>query len=513
MSPNHWIIAPILLPLLTGVLMLLVARGALRTQRALGLISTLALAGIAGLLFWLAFAGDYGVYALGNWPAPFGIVMVLDRLSALMLLLTALVGLFTLWYACHGADATGKNFHPLFQLQLAGLNGAFLTGDLFNLFVFFEVLLIASYGLLLHGGGAARVRAGLHYVVLNLSGSALFLIAMGILYGLTGTLNMADLALKVAQAPAEQAALLRTGALLLLVVFALKAALLPLYFWLPAAYSNASAPVAALFAIMTKVGIYAMVRIYTLIFGAEAGVAAHVAADWLLPLALATLLLGMLGALASATLRRLIAYLIVVSTGMLLTAVGLFTTPALGAALVYLVHTTLVSAGMFLLADVIARQRGALGDALTPARDLAQPVLLGALFFMGAMALVGLPPLSGFLGKVIILQAAQGEAQVAWVWGVVLAGSLLGLVALSRAGSVIFWNTAEPTAGGTPAGAATLAPVVILLACSPLLAAFGGEVVAYAHATAEQLAQRNGYIDAVLGQDYRQLLTATGGRH
>src|SRR5690606_2213561 len=233
-------------------------------------------------------------YRLGDWPAPFGIVLVLDRLSALMLVLTAAVALFSLLHAVQGQDRAGPLYHPLFQLQLVGLNGAFLTGDLFNLFVFFEILLIASYCLLVHGSTAPRLRAGVHYVVLNLAGSSLFLIAVGTLYGVTGTLNMADMAQKVALLGAPDAALVRSAALLLLVVFALKAALVPLYFWLPAAYSAASAPVAALFAIMTKVGVYSIVRVYTLIFGSGGGVAAEVATPWLLPLALLTVVLGMI---------------------------------------------------------------------------------------------------------------------------------------------------------------------------------------------------------------------------
>ncbi|QKT05073.1 monovalent cation/H+ antiporter subunit D [Ectothiorhodospiraceae bacterium 2226] len=495
---NHWIIAPFLLPLMAGVLMLLVARAGLAWQRAVGFASAVALLAVSVLLLIQAADGSYGVYVLGNWPPPFGIVLVLDRLSALMVLLTAVVAVFTLWYALRGTDALGRNFHPLFQLQLAGLNGAFLTGDLFNLFVFFEILLIASYGLLLHGGGASRTRAGLHYVVLNLAGSALFLIAVGILYGLTGTLNMADLAVRVAQAPAEQAGLLRTGALLLFVVFALKAALLPLYFWLPAAYSNTTAPVAALFAIMTKVGVYAIVRVYTLIFGEGAGGAANVLTDWLLPLGLATLMLGMIGALAARGLRRLVAYMVVVSVGMLLTAAGLFTTLSMAAALVYLVHTTLVTAAMFLLVDVIARQRG--DDRLAPLPELRQPLLLGGLFFIGAVALVGMPPLSGFLGKFMILHAARGEAQVGWVWAVVLLSSLLGLVALSRAGSVVFWKT-RGSVEAPRAGWGALLPVIALLAASPLLVVFGGPVTAYAQATAAQLSAPGHYVHSVLRTD------------
>lgn len=310
---SHWLILPILLPLFAGSLLLLPL--AERWQRGLSLLAALALIPLSLLLIRTAASGDLSVYALGNWAAPFGIVLMLDRLAALMLLATAVLGSAALIYALRGDDRLGKHFHALFQFQLLGINGAFLTGDLFNLFVFFEILLIASYALLLHGGGAERVRSGLHYVILNLVGSAFFLIAVGTLYGLTGTLNMADMAQKIAMADAERAPLLAAAGLLLLVVFALKAALLPLYFWLPRAYAAASAPVAALFAIMTKVGIYSILRVYTLVFGDAAGELANLAQAWLWPLALATLGLGAIGALAARTLQGLLAYLVVVSAG------------------------------------------------------------------------------------------------------------------------------------------------------------------------------------------------------
>ncbi len=307
---NHWLILPVLLPLFAGCALLLVGE---RLQRGLSLLATLALLPLAAVLLQQADSGVVQFYALGNWPPPFGIILVLDRLSALMIAATALLASLSLIYALRGDDKRGKRFHPLFQFQLLGLNGAFLTGDLFNLFVFFEILLIASYALLLHGGGAGRVRAGVHYVVLNLVGSAFFLIAVGTLYGITGTLNMAHMAERVAQLSAEQAPLVRAAALLLLVVFGLKAALLPLYFWLPRAYAEATAPVAALFSIMTKVGIYSILRVYTLIFGEQAGELANLAQAWLWPLALAGIVAGALGALAATTLQAMLSYLVVVS--------------------------------------------------------------------------------------------------------------------------------------------------------------------------------------------------------
>ena len=284
---SHLIILPILLPLLTGLLLLLVPESRRMLGHILSLISTALLTLVTLQLLFTANTGELVVYALGNWAPPFGIVLVLDRLSALLLVLTSTLAFFSLLYTtAEEAPQGGQSFHSLAHFLLMGVNGAFLTGDIFNLFVFFEVLLLASYSLLLQDNGAARAKAGLHYVVLNLAGSALFLIAVAILYGLTGTLNMADMAQRVAQVNPADAPLVAAAAILLLLVFGLKAAMVPLYFWLPRAYASASAPIAALFAIMTKVGVYTIIRVYTLIFGDEAGLLANLALPWLWPLAI-----------------------------------------------------------------------------------------------------------------------------------------------------------------------------------------------------------------------------------
>jgi len=496
---NHWLILPVLLPLFAGCALLLVGE---RLQRGLSLLATLALLPLSAVLLQQADSGVVQFYALGNWQPPFGIILVLDRLSALMVAATALLASLSLIYAVRGDDQRGKRFHALFQFQLLGLNGAFLTGDLFNLFVFFEILLIASYALLLHGGGAGRVRAGVHYVVLNLVGSAFFLIAVGTLYGITGTLNMAHMAERVAQLSVEQAPLVRAAALLLLVVFGLKAALLPLYFWLPKAYAEASAPVAALFSIMTKVGIYSILRVYTLIFGEQAGELANLAQAWLWPLALAGIVAGALGALAATTLQGLLSYLVVVSAGTLLAAIALGTPEALSAALYYLLHSIWVAGGLFLLADLIARQRGDKGGRLVQGPALLQPHLLGGAFFFGAIAVAGLPPLSGFLGKLMLLRSVSGGSEAIALWSVVLVSGLVTLVALSRAGSTLFWRT-----GHTVLGSAQREPVKVLatfglLASAPLMVVAARPLISYAQATAAQL------LDAGL---YRQAILLGGG--
>ncbi|MBC7134089.1 MAG: monovalent cation/H+ antiporter subunit D, partial [Oceanibaculum nanhaiense] len=305
---NHWIVMPVVVPAIAACLLLLGLNREQALERTVALAATAAQFAIAIALVAAATQTPAEAYLLGNWPAPFGIVMVLDRLSAMMLLLTAVLALFVLLYAIGGWDKRGKHFHALFQFQLMGVNGAFLTGDLFNLFVFYEVLLIASYGLMVHGSGGERLKAGTHYVVTNLTASALFLIGATLIYGVTGTLNMADLALKVPQVGAADQGLLQAAALLLLLVFGIKAALVPLHFWLPGTYAASAAPVAALFAIMTKVGAYSILRVYTLAFGADAGEAAWIAGPWLLPAALVTMVLGMVGMLAARQLRWLVAF-------------------------------------------------------------------------------------------------------------------------------------------------------------------------------------------------------------
>lgn len=496
---NHWIMAPLLLPLLAGLLNLLLVDRGPGVQRTISLIATAALLAVAIHLVGVVSDGSIDVYQLGDWSAPFGIVLVLDRLSALLLLTTALLALLVMLFAVNGEDQRGRDFHVLFQLQLLGINGAFLTGDLFNLFVFFEILLIASYGLALYGAGAERTRASLHYVVLNLVGSSLFLIAVGTLYAVTGTLNMADLAVKIAASAPENATLLRISGLLLLVVFGLKAAILPLHLWLPALYTHASASVAALFAIMTKVGVYAILRIYTLIFPAEA-LTTDVAGNWLLALALLTLAMGTLGVLGGQRLREIIAYLVVVSVGSLLAGISQFNIAGLTAALYYLPHTTLVTAGMFLLADLIARQRGPSGDYFLPAAPLAQPTRMGLLFFLGAIAAVGMPPLSGFIGKLLLLQAVAPE-QAVWLWGTVLVGSLAGLIALSRAGSRLFWKTEGDRGTTGLAQLPQLVPASLLLASSVVMTVYAAPITRYAEATAGQLLSPQHYINAVLAEE------------
>jgi multicomponent K+:H+ antiporter subunit D len=440
---------------------------------------------------------------LGSWAAPYGIVLVLDRLSALMLVVTAVLALFVLCHAiATNLDRSGWHFHSLFQFQLLGLNGAFLTGDLFNLFVFFEVLLIASYGLMLHGQGAARLKAGVQYVVVNLVGSTLFLIALGLLYGTTGTLNMADMARTVATAPQGNHGLIAAGATLLVIVFLLKAALAPLHLWLPVTYSSTSAPVAALFSVLTKVGVYSLLRTVPLIFGDAAGPIAWPTSPWMLPAALLTAVLGFVGMLASHSLRELAAYAVLASTGTLLTAVAIFGQATMAAAIYYLPHSILAGAALFLLADLVKRRRPGQTDALTAGPDFRGRGALGVLFLGVAVAVAGLPPLSGFVGKLLILDAVRGHPGWPWIWATILVTTLIGVLALARAGSVLFWSRlpGEPLEAPEPFWA-TAFPAAGLLAGLVALTILAGPATDYAEAAAAQLADPATYIAAVLDGD------------
>lgn len=493
---NHWLVAPVLLPLLCGAMLMTSSRSPVQLVRFLSASSVFLLLLCAVYLLTQASSGDIQVYTLGNWSAPFGIALVLDRLSALMLLVTALLAMFVTLYALRGDDRRGSYFHALLQFQLAGINGAFLTGDLFNLFVFFEILLIASYALLLHGLGPARIRAALHYVVLNLIGSALFLIAAGLFYGIAGTLNMADLARFVAQAEGDQLYLLEAAGALLILVFGLKAAFLPLHFWLPRAYASATAPVAALFAVMTKVGLYAILRFSTLVFGEQAGAASGLGSGVLWILALLTMALAALGAFAASSLTSLLAYLVLVSVGTLLAGIAVGSEAAISASLYYLVQSTWVIAGLFLLADIIAKQRGELASQFKLGPRLFNPYLLGGCFFAAAIAVAGLPPFAGFFGKVLLLQAVSVDT--AWqLWSVVLVAGLIGVIGLSRAGSLLFWRHHSAETSAEPMDKVAFALTALLLLSSPLLVVFAQSVISYTEAAAAQLLDVSSYLQAM----------------
>ena len=497
---THATILPILVPFAAALLQLAFTRRGLAVQRNIGLVAALLGIAAAGWLVQLADGGALLVYALGGWAAPFGIVLAVDRLAAAMALLATLLALPALLYASAAFDGRGRHFHPLFQLQMVGIQGAFLTGDLFNLFVFFEVMLLASYALLAHGGGRQRTRAGVAYVVLNLAGSALFLIALGLIYGTLGTLNLAD-AVRQLQTLGNAAAPARLAGALLVTVFLLKAALLPLSFWLPQAYSAAGAPVATLFVIMTKVGVVAILRVQAVMF-APLPLMADLLDGWLVALALATVLLAALGTLAATSLRALAAWLVLASAGTLLVAAGFPQAQATSAALFYLIHSTFAGATFFLLAALIARRRGASADLLRPGPTFHAPWLACA-FFICAASAAGLPPLSGFLGKLMLLEALHETAAGTAIWSVLLTSGFLIMISLARNGSRLFWDHMPdlPPYSALPAGWRRVTAAALLVAAAPLLVLFAGPVADYSARAAAQLYDHGAYIDAVLGAE------------
>jgi len=500
---SHLPILPVLIPLAAAVLLLLVPDAGVAAKRAISIAALAALGLAAAAQVATASEGGVHVYRLGDWPAPYGIVLVLDRLSALMVAVTAALAIPVFLAATSGTDTRGRHFHSLLQFQLMGLNGAFLTGDLFNLFVFFEILLLASYGLLVHAGGLRRVRAGVAYVVLNLCGSALFLIALGLLYGLLGTLNMADLGYVLAKVPDADQGVVRVVAVLLVAVFLLKAAILPIGFWLPHVYTAATLPVAALFVIMTKVGIYALLRVATIGFAA-APFTADVLQPWLPWLALGTILVGCLGLLAAGRLGLVVANLVLVSGGTLLLGLAAPDAGSIAALLYYLVQTTLVTGSFFLLADVLSRQRGAAGDRLGDGPRLTHPAMTGAAFLVLSLAAAGVPPLSGFLGKVMVMQALGNSAAWPYVWAALLLSGFIAALVLARAASLYFWEpdaprTGERTGAGCRPPCGLSAALVLMLAAVAFVTAAAAPVSSYARATADQLLDRAAYVAAVLG--------------
>jgi multicomponent K+:H+ antiporter subunit D len=490
---THWIIAPVVLPALVAAIMVTFLRGHLALQRIAGLGAILALNAIAAALLLHAANGPEA-YFLGDWPAPFGIVLVLDRLSALMVTLLSVLALVTTLYAIgSGWDTRGAHFHPLLQFLLMGIAGAFLTGDAFNLFVFFEVLLIASYGLMIHGGGSARSRAGIQYVAFNLVGSSLFLIALALLYGVTGTLNLADLAVKLPTLPEGDQALLRVAAVLLILVFAIKGALVPLQFWLPGTYANAPGVVAAMFAVMTKIGAYATLRFGTLVFPPDLTATGALLQDLIQPAALVTLAVGAVGVLGATTLPRRAAFAGIASMGTVFLALSAFTPQTTAAALYYTLHSTLATAALFLVADLVARRRAHV--RLADAAPLAQSGLIAALYMAAAIALAGMPPLSGFIGKLLILDAFRAEASL--VWTVILVSSFVMILGFARAGSRLFWKPAADPAPEGP-GAEPLAVIATLALFVALagLTVFAGPMTNALTVTAEALYAPQAYIDA-----------------
>lgn len=523
---HHIMILPIILPLITGAALLFVNERRKLLKAALALAAAGCLIVIAAILVYQAadLAPRADVYHLGGWAPPFGIVLALDRLSAVFLLMAALICFCALLYATAHWGRQGAHFYSFSQFFLAGVNGAFLTGDIFNLFVFFEVMLTASYALLMHGSGLARVRAGAHYVVINLVASACFLIGAACIYGSAGTLNMADLAAKTAQMPADSLLICHIGMGILGIAFLIKAGLWPLCFWVSATYSAASAPVAALFSVTGKVGFYAALRLSLLLLPAGAGMRAALC-QILFCGGIITLLFGFIGVLAAQSLPRMAANFMLVSSGTVFAAIGLDYPALVGAALYYILSSTFAVSAFFLLVEPVERSQDAAANVLAVTMEVygldeeeeedeigfyipATLAILGACFALCAILLIGMPPLSGFIAKFMMIigvfrpqepaQAAVLPSASAWLFILMLAlAGFAQLIALTRAGIRIFWAPLETAVPKVQIS--EIIPIAALLGFCLTLTIAAEPAMRYLDSMSAELRAPAHYIRSVLG--------------
>jgi multicomponent Na+:H+ antiporter subunit D len=501
---NVLLVLPLLLPLAAASVAMLAWRR-VWLQRWLGIAGAAGLLGSGIALFWVVWTDGIQVAQLAGWPAPFGISLVADLLSSIMVVVTGLMGVAVAIYSIAGVDTRRESFgyYPLLLILLMGVTGAFLTGDIFNLFVWFEVMLIASFVLLALGGERPQLEGAMKYVTINLVGSAFFLSAVGILYGLTGTLNMADLALRLREleAPIMQT----TVAMLLLVVFGIKAAIFPLFFWLPASYHTPPVAVSAIFAgLLTKVGVYALIRVFTLLFIGDTGFTHNL----ILIIAGLTMVVGVLGAVAQHEMRRILSFHIVSQIGYMIMGLGLFTATALAASVFYVVHHIIVKTNLFLIAGVARLVGGSfelkeLGGLYRSSPGLA------ILFLIPAMSLAGMPPFSGFVAKLGLVQAGL-EIESYLIVGVALAVSALTLLSMTKIWAEAFWKPAPEGAAvpleeqrppGRGGRLTLLLPIVALAAITVSIGLLAEPLFTVALEAGEQLMDPNAYIDAVLGAD------------
>jgi multicomponent Na+:H+ antiporter subunit D len=490
------VVLPVLVPLATAV-----ACMALRPWRAAGraasVLGALLHLLVAAALLHRVDAAGIQVMQMGGWPAPYGISLVADLLAAIMVTLTGVTGLAVAVYSLGSIDAgrEAHGYHPLFHVLLMGVSMAFLTGDLFNLYVAFEVMLMASFVLLSLGGERAQLEGAVKYVTLSLLSSAVFLAAVGVLYGVAGTLNMADLALAVQRGTAP--GLVTTLACLFLVAFGIKAAVFPLFFWLPASYHTPPVAVSALFAgLLTKVGVYALVRAFTLVFTGDTALTHGL----ILAAAVLTMVTGVLGAAAQFEFRRVLSFHIVSQIGYMVLGLGLFTPLALAGTVFYLIHHIVVKTNLFLVAGIVKRLGGTLELGSLGGLYRSRPGL-ALLFLVPALSLAGIPPLSGFWGKLVLVKAGLDSGHYA-VTAIALGVSLLTLYSMTKLWNEAFWK--EPPEDGAVAAARVpwtlLGPVVALAAITVAVGLGAGPVFDLASRAAAQLSDPSQYVRAVLGE-------------
>lgn len=489
-----FLIAPILVPMATAFLGIILRNRGLWPQ-TIGITGAALTLALALPLIGLA-DNDIHVVHLGAWPAPFGISFVLDRLAAMMVVVSALIGLVVSVYSLGNireADQRGLYF-PLVHFLLCGVHGAFLTGDLFNLYVWFEVLLIASFVLMTLGGKPQQFEGGFKYVAMNLVSSIFFLAGLGILYGKVGSLNMADVALKLSADP--DGFLINSSAILFLCGFSIKAGLFPFFFWLPASYHTPQFAISALFAgLLTKVGVYALIRCFTLIFVPHGGFIDEL----LLWLAGLTMLTGVMGAASQFTMRRILSFHIISQIGYMVMGLALFTPLALAGTLFYLAHHIIVKTNLFLVSGIIQKVSGS-DDLAKVGGYFKRHGWLAVLFFIPAFSLGGIPPLSGFWAKYAVVRAGIEAAS----WGITVVALVVGLMTLfsmTKIWGEVFWKPSpveEIHQSSVRCGWTYYAPVILLAFITLLLGFLAQPVFQYTFAAAESLLNPNEYIRAVL---------------
>ncbi|MFQ3622089.1 MAG: Na+/H+ antiporter subunit D [Acetobacteraceae bacterium] len=493
-----WIAALVLVVPMLAAGATTLAHGAPRLQTRLSLAGSYGLLAVSAALMAEVWAGGMVVVRAGNWAAPFGITLAVDTFGAVMTLIAAITGAACLTFALGEIEERHRRawLHPLSHVLLLGVCGAFLTGDLFNLYVWFEVMLIASFGLMTIGGTKAQTDGAVKYVALNLVATLLFLLAVGLLYGLTGTLNYADLARSVPEV--ANTGVLTAAATLLMAAFGMKAAVFPLFFWLPAAYHTPLVSVSAVFAgLLTKVGVYALIRAFTLLFTHDVAWT-HGILLWVSGL---TMLTGVLGAAAQAEMRRILSWHIISQIGYMVMGLGLYTPLAIVGSVFYLVHHIVVKANLFLIAGVAARLTGSMELKRIGGLYRAAP-LLGVLFFVPAFSLAGFPPLSGFWAKLVLVRAALEERSW-WIAAAALVTGLLTIYSMTKIWGEAFW---KPHPGGDSAArplsaapASMLGPIVALAACTVVIGLFAQPFWVVAERAANELLDPSSYIAAVLG--------------
>lgn len=488
------LVAPVVLPFATAALLVLVGRR-LYAQRLVSMTSSVFLLLLSLWLLSHVATGDILVTQAGNWSAPFGITFVADPLSAIMVVINGIMAVAVAVYGLKDIDRRLESlgYHPLYHILLAGINGAFLTGDLFNLYVWFEVLLIASFVLLTLGGSRRELKGGLYYVLINLFGSITFLAATGILYGLTGTLNMADLSGKLDALPPG---LVSTAAILFFIAFGIKAAVFPLFFWLPASYHTPPVAVSAIFAAMlTKVGVYALIRSFTLLFNDDVAYTHTL----LLVVAAFTMLTGVLGAAAQNEIRKILSFHIISQIGYMVMGLALFTPLGLLGAVFYLVHHIIVKANLFLISGLIKREGGSFDLDKLGGLYQNKP-LLAILFLIPAFSLAGFPPLSGFWAKLFVIRAGL-EAQQYLVVAVSLVVGLLTIYSMTKIWQAAFWSPPTREGASAPRGSLRLlyVPVTALAVLTVVIGLFTAPFFNLAERAASELLEPSRYIEAVLG--------------